>query len=183
MGGAGAPARQAKASATISIRGHEQSLRLYGLSGGDPVIVSSGDGGWVHLAPHLAELLGDMGYFVVGFDVKAYLSSFTSGSTTLRAEDEPGDYRVLVEFASRRTGKRPILIGVSEGAGLSVLAASDSETKSAIRGLVALGLPDRNELGWRWKDWIIYLTHTAAESCCFQGPPLPPPAGSRCSIA
>jgi hypothetical protein len=25
--------------------------------------------------------------------------------------------------------------------------------------VVALGLPDLNELGWRWKDSLIYLTH------------------------
>jgi fermentation-respiration switch protein FrsA (DUF1100 family) len=28
-----------------------------------------------------------------------------------------------------------------------------------IAGVVALGLPDRNELGWRWKDSLIYVTH------------------------
>jgi fermentation-respiration switch protein FrsA (DUF1100 family) len=22
-----------------------------------------------------------------------------------------------------------------------------------------LGLPDLNELGWRWRDWLIYVTH------------------------
>ena len=41
------------------------------------------------------------GFFVVGFDVKAYLEGFTSGQTTLRAEDEPGDYKVLADFAAR----------------------------------------------------------------------------------
>jgi dipeptidyl aminopeptidase/acylaminoacyl peptidase len=40
-----------------------------------------------------------------------------------------------------------------------VLAATDTETKAAIAGVIALGLPDRNELGWRWKDALIYLTH------------------------
>ena len=46
---------------------------------GAPVIVSSGDGGWIHLGPHVAEILAARGYFVVGFDVKAYLESFTAG--------------------------------------------------------------------------------------------------------
>jgi len=57
------------------------------------------------------------------------------------------------------TGRKPILIGVSEGAGLSVLAGADPETKAVLAGVVGLGLPDRNELGWRWKDSLIYLTH------------------------
>ena len=60
---------------------------------------------------------------------------------------------------SDRYGRKPVLIGVSEGAGLSVLAATDAQTKTAIAGVIALGLPDRNELGWRLKDALVYLTH------------------------
>lgn len=123
------------------------------------MIVSSGDGGWIHLGPHVAEVLAARGFFVVGFDVKVYLSSFTSERSTLRPEEEPGDYRVLTDVAKKATGQKPILIGVSEGAGLSVLAATDPATKAAIAGVIGLGLPDLNELGWRWKDALIYLTH------------------------
>jgi fermentation-respiration switch protein FrsA (DUF1100 family) len=149
----------AQPTETLSIRGHQQSLRIYGARGGQPVIVSSGDGGWIHLGPHVAELLAGKGYFVVGFDVKAYLESFTSGRATVRPEDEPGDYKVLADFAAQGSRRRPILVGVSEGAGLSVLAATDPATRSSIAGVVGLGLPDINELGWRWKDALIYVTH------------------------
>ena len=152
----GAPAQT---TGTITIRGHAQSLRLYGARGGSPVIVSSGDGGWIHLGPHVAEVLAAKGLFVVGFDVKAYLESFTSGRVTLRPEDEPGDYKVLADFAARGTTQKPILIGVSEGAGLSVLAATDPQTKRSIAGVLGLGLPNLNELGWRWRDALIYVTH------------------------
>jgi fermentation-respiration switch protein FrsA (DUF1100 family) len=144
---------------TITIRGHAQSLRLYGSRGGPPVIVSSGDGGWIHLGPHVAEVLAAHGFFVVGFDAKAYLESFTSGAVTLRPADEPGDYKVLAEFSARGTMEKPVLIGVSQGAGLSVLAATDPDTKRLIAGVIGLGLPDLNELGWRWRDALIYLTH------------------------
>jgi pimeloyl-ACP methyl ester carboxylesterase len=160
------PAQSAwpQARERFAIRGHEQSLYVYGSPRGDPVIVSSGDGGWIHLGPHVAEFLSEHGFFVVGFDVKVYLSGFTSASSTLRAEEEPADYRVLAQFVRKTTGKSPILIGVSEGAGLSVLAATDPETKTEITGVIGLGLPDLNELGWRWKDMLIYLTHrTPAE--------------------
>jgi alpha-beta hydrolase superfamily lysophospholipase len=145
---------------TVSLRGHPQTLHLYGRRGsGDPVIVSSGDGGWMHLGPHVAELLALKGFFVVGFDVRAYLESFTSRSHTLDELEEPGDYRTLIEYAARGGSKKPVLVGVSEGAGLSVLAATDSQTKGEMAGVIALGLPDWNELGWRWKDAVIYLTH------------------------
>jgi len=141
------------------MRGHVQSLRLYGTRGGPPVVVSSGDGGWMHLGPHVAETLAAKGFFVVGFDARAYLESFTSGAVTLGREDEPGDYKALADYASRGSTQKPILIGASEGAGLSVLAATDPQTKRSIAGVLGLGLPDLNELGWRWRDSLIYVTH------------------------
>ena len=140
------------------IRGHAQPLHLYGRPGAPPIILSSGDGGWLHLAPHLAESLSSAGYFVIGFDAKAYLSAFTSGVTTLRAADVPGDFRSLIDRAARGASRKPVLVGVSEGAGLSVLAAADPLTRPSIAGVIVLGLPDRNELGWRWRDSLIYLT-------------------------
>ncbi|MFN8062413.1 MAG: alpha/beta hydrolase [Vicinamibacterales bacterium] len=156
---AGAAAPQPPSTATITLRGHVQTVRLYGPSRGMPVVVSSGDGGWVHLGPHVAEVLAGRGAFVVGFDAKAYLASFTSAKATLTAADEPADFRVLATYASAASGRAPILIGVSEGAGLSILAATDPATKAVIRGVIGLGLPDINELGWRWRDSLIYLTH------------------------
>jgi len=109
--------------------------------------------------PHIAQLLAGRGYFVVGFDAKEYLRSFTTNATTLQPAEVPGDYRELVRFASGGSSPKPILVGVSEGAGLSVLAAADGPTKAALGGVIAIGLPDVNELGWRWKDAWIYVTH------------------------
>jgi fermentation-respiration switch protein FrsA (DUF1100 family) len=34
-------------------------------------------------------------------------------------------------------------------------------------GVIGLGLPDRNELAWRWKDSLIYLTHRTANEPAF----------------
>lgn len=154
-----ATAATAQTTDTISIRGHQLNVRLYGPRDGQPVIVSSGDGGWMHLAPHVAETLAARGYFVVGVDVKAYLTSFTSGATTLSPADEPRDYAAIAAYAARSGHGKPVLIGVSEGAGLSVLAATDAGTQAQIAGVIGLGLPDLNELGWRWRDSLIYVTH------------------------
>jgi pimeloyl-ACP methyl ester carboxylesterase len=151
----------------LKIRGRDQLLRIYGTRGGDPIIVSSGDGGWIHLGPAAAEFLATKGFFVVGFDVRAYLAGFTSGNATLRAEEAPSDYRALAEFASRGSGKKPILVGVSAGAGLSVLAAADPRAKTAFAGVVAVGLPARTELGWRWRDYVIYVTHAVPDEPTF----------------
>ena len=157
----------AQSRQTVAIRGHQQSLYIYGSPRGEPVIVSSGDGGWIHLGPHVAEFLATRDFFVIGFDVKRYLSSFTSERSTLRPEEEPADYRVLADVATKATGRKPILIGVSEGAGLSVLAATDTATKADITGVIGLGLPDMSELAWRWKDSLIYLTHRAPNEPVF----------------
>jgi fermentation-respiration switch protein FrsA (DUF1100 family) len=154
-GGAQPPDRRP----TITLRGRAQTLHLYGPSDGTPVIVTSGDGGWMHLAPHVADLLASKGFFVVGFDARAYLESFTQGGRTLRAEDEPGDYQTLIAFAARTTGRKPVLIGSSEGAGLSVLAAADPTNRDAVGGVIGLGLPNITELAWRWRDMVIYVTH------------------------
>jgi fermentation-respiration switch protein FrsA (DUF1100 family) len=166
LGGSGSASAQPRE--TIALRGHQQLLYVYGSPQGQPVIVSSGDGGWIHLGPYVAEFLGSRGFFVLGFDVKAYLESFTSGHSTLQPADEPGDYQVLARFARSKTGgRKPILVGVSEGAGLSVLAGADTETKAEVAGIVGLGLPDLNELGWRWKDAVIYVTHRAPSEPLF----------------
>jgi Bacterial virulence protein (VirJ) len=158
--GGGPPSR----TEAFTIRTVPQTLHLYGTRGGPVAIVTSGDGGWVHLGPDVASFLASQGYFVVGFDAKAYLSSFTSKSGPLRVEDVPPDYEAIVGYAATGAPGRPLLVGVSEGAGLSVLAATTPGIQSRVAGVVVLGLPDKNELGWRWRDSMIYITkHTPNE--------------------
>jgi hypothetical protein len=64
--------------------------------------VASGDGGSVHLGPDVAEFLSSQGHFVVRFDSKGHLSSFTRGGTTLGTIDVPEDFAAL-PGARRRT--------------------------------------------------------------------------------
>jgi type IV secretory pathway VirJ component len=151
--GAASPATE-----SLSIRGRDQTLRVYGTRGGSVAVVASGDGGWIHLGPYVAEFLASKGYFVVGFDSKAYLSSFTRGGTTLSTTDVPGDFASLLDYASKSAIAPPVLCGVSEGAALAVLAATSDVTKAKVAGVIALGLPDQAELGWRFRDSMIYVT-------------------------
>ena len=152
---------------TLSIRGKEQQLHLYGNRLGNPVILSSGDLGWAGLVLHVAEGLSSKGYFVVGFNSKTYLESFTTKRSALDPRDVPGDFQLLVDYSKRFNRSNPILAGISEGAGLSVLAATDPSVKPKIRGVLALGLPDQNELGWRWQDSIIWVTKKAPNEPSF----------------
>jgi hypothetical protein len=157
----------AQTSSSIDLRGKAQQLQLYGPGGGDTIILSSGDLGWAGLVVHAAEYLSARGYYVIGFNSKAYLSGFTTRTSTLNPKDVPGDYRMLIDLARRKSGAKPILAGVSEGAGLSVLAATDPQIKSAIQGVLGLGLPDQTELGWKWQDFTIWVTKKAPDEPSF----------------
>lgn len=163
----GGAATQAVTSEPFTIRGVPQTLHLYGARGGRPVIVTSGDGGFVHLGPDVAAFLASEGCFVVGFDAKAYLAGFTGRSGPLSTAVVPRDYAALVEYASRGSSEPPLLVGVSEGAGLSLLAATAPDLKPRIAGVVALGLPERSELAWRFRDSLIYLTHKTPDEPTF----------------
>lgn len=165
-------ARIPERAETIVVRGHQLTLHVYGSRGGDPVIVSSGDGGWIHLGPHVASTLASSGFFVVGVDVRQYLEAFTSSQSTLRPADVPGDYAALLKFAAEGTKTKPLLIGVSEGAGLSVLAATNPAVQCLTGGVVGLGLPAVDELGWRWRDAVIYLTHAVPDEPTFETAPI-----------
>jgi dipeptidyl aminopeptidase/acylaminoacyl peptidase len=72
-----------------------------------------------------------------------------------------------VDYAAQGAAAKPILVGISEGAGLAVLAAVDPAVKAAVGGVVGLGMSDRNELGWRFRDSIIYLTHETPKEPTF----------------
>jgi hypothetical protein len=146
-----------RAQDNLEIRGKVQQLHLYGATG-DPIILSSGDLGWAGLVVHVAEFLSAQGFSVIGFNSKAYLAGFTTKSSTLAPADVPQDYMKLIEYARQRSNTKPVLAGVSEGAGLSVLAAGNAALKQSIRGVLGLGLPDENELGWKWQDFTIWIT-------------------------
>jgi pimeloyl-ACP methyl ester carboxylesterase len=140
----------------VSLNGREQKLHVYGDASGPPVILTSGDGGWLGLAPHVADALAAHGYFVVGLDAKAYLSSGTSYRGALSLTDIARDFGTLLSMFA---GDQPaILAGISEGAGLTLVAAADTQHRANIRGVVTYGLGERNELAWRWRDSIIYIT-------------------------
>ncbi len=148
--------------AIITLSGQAQRVMLYRpAKARTAVVLSSGDLGWVGLVVDVAEFLESQGVAVLGLNTRLYLASFTRGSSRLAPEQVPGDYAVLAREARRLLGvsTAPALAGISEGAGLSVIAASDPATRSELRGVICLGLPDTVELGWRsWRDWTIWIT-------------------------
>ena len=152
----------------VAVRGQTLTVALYSPTGPGKgsIVIGSGDVGWVGLAVTVAEEFSAAGYAVVGINVRQYLAAFTAGKSHLSVADVPGDYRLLVERARARLPlPRPlVLAGVSEGAGLAVLAAADAKNHDWIDGVITMGLPAVSELAWRWSDvgaWI--LKRDAAE--------------------
>ncbi|MBI4167170.1 MAG: alpha/beta hydrolase [Acidobacteria bacterium] len=145
------------------IRGAEQTFYVYTP---DPhktdrpaVIVVSGDGGWHGFITEIAQYLADRGHTVVGVDCKAYLESLGKPKA-LEPAQITGDFGTIAQFAKAQAGSKAIiLVGWSEGAGLAVLGGLDSGLRPDLRGVVAIGIPELNELAWRWSDATIYLTH------------------------
>lgn len=145
---------------TLTIRGVTQDIYHYPSSGQKlyrKILFVPGDGGWHGWAITLAQLMSSWGYDVYGLDTKTYLSGFTGGAG-IRETDVMSDFREIARWINREGGGRITLVGWSEGAGLSVLAAASAENKSAFNGLITLGLGDENVLGWCWKDDITYIT-------------------------
>lgn len=165
------PAAGASTTEKLSVRGQTLTLTVYpsrGYSRGT-IIMGSGDVGWVGLAVSLAEEYSNFGYTVIGVNVRQYLASFTSGKTHLQPGDVPGDYRLIYDFlVARKMTVHPIVVsGVSEGAALAVLAASDPSNHGWIDGVITMGLPPTAELAWRWSDVSSWITKRDADEPSF----------------
>jgi pimeloyl-ACP methyl ester carboxylesterase len=121
------------------------------------ILFSPGDGGWHGLAIDWAEKMASWGYDVYGIDTLHYLASL-GGKQALRPEEVTNDY---AELSSKLVAPNTpvVLVGWSEGASLSLLAALAQGAKpSPFRGLVVIGLPEDGILGWKWKDALTWVT-------------------------
>jgi dienelactone hydrolase len=146
---------------TLMLRGRNQDLYIYAATGrltpsAPKVLFLPGDGGWRGFAITIAQTIASWGYDVCGLDTKQYLENFT-GKTTLTDKDVAADILQVAHSFSGGTS-RVIVVGWSEGAGLCLLAAAAPQGKQQLSGLVTLGLPESAVLGWRWSDYLTYVT-------------------------
>jgi fermentation-respiration switch protein FrsA (DUF1100 family) len=155
----------------VSVRGKTLTVEIYPAHGSSrgTIVMGSGDVGWVGLGVSMAEDLSAQGYTVVGINVRQYLASFTAGQSHLKTADVPGDYRLIIEALQRsRHLDIPVIVsGVSEGAALAVLAASDPANHGWIDGVITMGLPPTAELAWRWTDAGAWITKRDANEPSF----------------
>jgi dienelactone hydrolase len=156
----------------VPVRGKTLSLAVYRPDTPHPrgtVIMASGDVGWVGLAVNMAEFLRADGYLVAGVNVRQYLSAFTERKSHLMPEQVAGDYLAIRDsLAARHLLAPPVVVsGVSEGAAVAVLAASDEANHAWIAGVISMGLPTSAELAWRWSDFTTWITKKDANEPSF----------------
>jgi len=151
----------------MPLRGRVMAVMLYHAAGAPKgtIIMGSGDVGWVGLAVSRAQDLSAAGYVVIGVNVREYLSTFTSKSTHLSAADIQHDFGDLSRFLAGRGLLPPpvILSGVSEGAGIAVVAAAAPENHAWVTGVITMGLPQLSEIAWRWSDFTSWITKKDAD--------------------
>lgn len=160
-----------------SIRGSSTvKLHLYqqmNASRAQPLVIfTSGDGGWSPFCADVAAHIAATGRTVVGFDVKGYLTTFASSQKPVTPEDLRRDYSDLIRAALSQPGidaNAPVtLAGWSLGAGFSVLVGSDEGLKNRVQRVVAISLPQYNELAWKPTDALIYITHGTPREKVFE---------------
>jgi fermentation-respiration switch protein FrsA (DUF1100 family) len=115
------------------------------LQPGTPLLLyATGDGGWRGQARDIFEHLVHWGYPAAGFSAVDYVRhiGYVSGTTT--PERLGRDYLRLIAFARRSLGlpddTPTILVGVSRGAGLAVVAATQEPVRRELVGVLAVAL-------------------------------------------
>lgn len=117
------------------------------------VIYGSGDGGWFGGAVEMFEEIAQLGFPVAGFSTRSYLKSLGYSTAPLSVEELTLDYKSLIEAATQAMALPPVtpavLAGWSRGAAFAVLVGAEKKLDLNLAGVVAIGLPDKEELNIR----------------------------------
>jgi pimeloyl-ACP methyl ester carboxylesterase len=126
-------------------------------SSGRPLLVyATGDGGWHRKDLDVYRQLVSWDYSAVGFSSPEYLKHLGKSGTT-RPLPLARDFEALISFAKANLDlplETPIiLVGVSRGADLAVVAAGQGILRHELAGVVAVGLTKEEEYV-RWYERI-----------------------------
>jgi hypothetical protein len=163
-GGCAAHARQPAAAPSLPIADqalvlNDHPLRLHfsrGVAGGGhPLLVyATGDGGWHRKDLAAYRHLVSFGYPTVGFDAHDYVTHLGTTDSTSPAR-LAGDYEAIIRTAKvalHLPADYPVvLVGVSRGAGLSVVAAGQRGLRPSIAGVLAVALTKEEEYVKRFR--------------------------------
>jgi fermentation-respiration switch protein FrsA (DUF1100 family) len=113
------------------------------------VVYATGDGGWQGLDEDIFNWITAWNYPAVGFSSKSYLKNLEYISDTTTPRRLVRDFKTIIQFAEQKLempqSTRIILVGLSRGAGLVVVAAGEGELKPDLAGVLAIALTKEEE--------------------------------------
>ena len=155
------------------IQMHGRSLELHLASPRDThppdllVLYASGDGGWFGAAVKMFEDLTNLGYPAVGFSARSYMKLLGYGDGPVSVDELGKDYQAIIREAQASLNlpqtARTILTGWSRGAAFAVLVGSEKSFQRELAGVIAIGLPDKEELKIRIHDRRILVANASSK--------------------
>ena len=113
------------------------------------LLYATGDGGFHGNDRAVFDALASFGYPVAGFSARNYLKNLGYVADTTTPGRLARDYERLVEFSEKALELPPttpvILVGVSRGAGLAVVAAGQQILRDKLAGVLAIALTKEEE--------------------------------------
>jgi hypothetical protein len=141
---------------SLIVNAHE--LKLHFANGDSPqkrplVLYTTGDGGWARKDLDLYRQIVSWGYPTAGFSAPDYLDHLRGEDGTTTPRRLGRDYADIIAFAETNldidSDTPVVLIGISRGAGLEVVAAGQPQIHDKLAGIVAIALT-REEEYVRW---------------------------------
>ena len=118
-------------------------------TGGPLVMYVTGDGGWRGKDLETFHHLRRWGQPVAGFSAPDYLDRLRGGADSLSPHALAADFVTIINVAVERLRLSPpgrvVLVGVSRGADLVVVAAGERRLEPLVEGVVAVALTDEEE--------------------------------------
>jgi fermentation-respiration switch protein FrsA (DUF1100 family) len=167
MAGCAARARPVVADRPIGLNGHPLKLHFANANpavadASRPLLVfATGDGGMHRKDLDAYRHLVALGYPIVGFDAHDYVTHLGRDDATTPSR-LAADYGRIIDIARQvlhlSAAYPVVLVGVSRGAGLSVVAAGQCTLRGSIAGVVAVALTQEEE----YVRWYRRLRHEDA---------------------
>lgn len=136
----------------VALNGSRLTLHLARSPLPDPhvlLVYATGDGGWRGKDRDLFRQMTSWGYAVVGFSAPEYLKHLPGDEGTTTPVRLGEDYGSIISAARRALALGPsvpaVLVGVSRGADLAVVAAGQPRLQSELEGVVAVALTREEE--------------------------------------
>lgn len=153
------PARTALYNGQITLYDHPLDVHFARPRGILPLrpmlLYATGDGGFHGNDRAIFDVLANLGYPVAGFSARNYLKNLGYVADTTTPQRLAADYMRLIEYSLKSLelppGSPVILVGVSRGAGLAVVAAGQRTVRDRLTGVLAIALTKEEEYVRRYR--------------------------------